>query len=358
VRIDWAEIRDFLNPFLWWSAYFGKVSYEMYICGQLVRLDAAPGRGFIASNEDYAQVAADVDARWQRVADQDDYPGHVEGFVADYAHQIDGQHEDPRQSWALHVSGLPAAKIDDPGHLDTIVNRHHQYANAPLCGTCGGEYVPKNAKDLRRHTMPINGCSCERNDDDAEYQLILSRERREWVATLTGPHLAEEGRTMRLPTLSGLQLATHSLYPLEELQAAWHATGQCDGSYSAAVRYDLGGEAGEHRAALFEARQARREASDEYHEHGRAAAKALADDGASLTDIAEVLWISRREAAGLIAYKPRPAEIMHFQSRSVTHLIRDHALPYLTHSVPAAVRQARVLADDVVREYRQGKTKA
>jgi hypothetical protein len=126
VRTDWREIRNWLNPYIWWSAYFGKESYVAYICGELVRLDSAPGRGFLASNDEYAKVAANVDALWEQVADRDSYPGHVEGFVAEYVREMDAQHKEPSAAWALLVSRLPAANIADPDHLDTII-RSHRY---------------------------------------------------------------------------------------------------------------------------------------------------------------------------------------------------------------------------------------
>ena len=109
----------------------------------------------------------------------------------------------------------------------------------------------------------------------------------------------------------------------------------------------------EDRASFLDARTARWQASRDYHAHGHDAARVLARDGASLAEIAQVLTVSRWEAARLIAYRPQHTRLVHRESQSVTHLIREHAVPYFAYAAPAAARQACILAADALREAMQ-----
>ena len=167
MRIDWADVRDFLNPLVWWAAYFGKTSYIIYICGQLVRLDAAPGRGYLTTTDEYAKVSCNIDAQWQQVADQDNYPGHVEAFVAEYAREIDAQHKDPRTAWNLLVSRLPPAARLEEGMWERTVEWHRAHAQEPLsmssnmCNTCGGLTDQNVADKMSALNLPgVYGCRC------------------------------------------------------------------------------------------------------------------------------------------------------------------------------------------------------
>jgi len=63
--------------------------------------------------------------------------------------------------------------------------------------------------------------------------------------------------------------------------------------------------------------------------------------------------VDRWEAARLIAYRPQHSQAVHWESQSVTHLIHEHAVPYLAYAAPAAARQAAILATDALREARQ-----
>jgi hypothetical protein len=189
---------------------------------------------------------------------------------------------------------------------------------------------------------------------DPEYHITISLDRREWVARLTGPYLPAAGRTARHTTLAGLHHALDRLYPVGEMEQASCAKGEVGCAYSTTTDYDLGQNVGEHRAALFEARSARWRAWRDYHAHGRDAAKALArEHGATLADIAEVLTVSRWEAARLMAYKPPRTRAFAWTSRGVAYLIREHAVPYLAYAAPAAARHAGILATDALREARQ-----
>jgi hypothetical protein len=188
---------------------------------------------------------------------------------------------------------------------------------------------------------------------DPEYRATISLDRGEWVAQLTGPYLPDEGRTARHATLAGLHQALDLLYPVAEMRQANRAKGQ-HGGWSTLIEYDLGPDTDEHRAALLDARTARWKASDDYHAHGHDAATALARDGASLAEIAQVLTVDRWEAARLIAYRPPHTQLVHgWESQSVTHLIHEHAVPYLANAAPAAARQARIFAADALREARK-----
>jgi len=189
---------------------------------------------------------------------------------------------------------------------------------------------------------------------DPEYRATISLDCGEWVARLTGPYLPDEGRTARHATLAGLHQALEPLYPVAEMRQADRAKGQHSSGWSTLIDYDFGPDMDEHRAALLDARTARWQTSRDYHEHGHDVATALARDGASLAEIAQVLTVDRWEAARLIAYRPQHTQLVHgWESQSVTHLIREHAVPYLAYAAPAAARQARIFAADALREAMQ-----
>jgi hypothetical protein len=187
-----------------------------------------------------------------------------------------------------------------------------------------------------------------------EYHVTVSLDRREWVARLTGPYLPAAGRRARHATLAGLHQAIGLLYPVESIERASRAKGEVGWAYSTITEYDLGPDVGEHREALFKARNARSQAWRDYNAHGHDAATTLArDHGATLADIAEALSVSRWEAARLMAYKPRRTRGFVVTSRGIAHLIREFAVPYLSYAAPAVARQARILAADALREARQ-----
>ena len=151
--------------------------------------------------------------------------------------------------------------------------------------------------------------AAEHDEENAnlEYHVTVSLDRREWVARLTGPYLAAAGRTARDATLAGLHEAVGLLYPAAEMEEASRAKGEVGWAYSTTIDYDLGPYVGELREELFKARNARQQAWRDYNAHGHEAATALAGEhGATLGDIAEVLNVSRWEAARLMAYNRRP----------------------------------------------------
>jgi len=151
--------------------------------------------------------------------------------------------------------------------------------------------------------------AAEHDEENAnlEYHVTVSLDRREWVARLTGPYLATAGRTARDATLAGLHEAVGLLYPAAEMEEASRAKGEVGWAYSTTIDYDLGPYVGELREELFKARNARQQAWRDYNAHGHEAATALAGEhGATLGDIAEVLNVSRWEAARLMAYNRRP----------------------------------------------------
>jgi hypothetical protein len=198
--------------------------------------------------------------------------------------------------------------------------------------------------------------AAEHDEDNAnlEYHVTVSLDRREWVARLTGPYLTAGGRTARHATLAGLHQAVGLLYPSADMERASRAKGEFGWAYSTTIDYDLGPDVGAHREALFKARHDRSQAWRDYNAHGRDAVTALAlEHGASLSDIAEVLSVSRWEAARLLAYEPPHAAGFRITGRGVTHLLREHVIPYLAYAAPAAARQARILAADSLREVMQ-----
>lgn len=179
------------------------------------------------------------------------------------------------------------------------------------------------------------------------FRQVISHEPPWWVVTVYGPFLRPEGVRARSRTLAGVQDAASSLYPHDQMQLAAGTSGV---GYHTDVSYDFGPGVNADRDAFIAACTARVAAESVYAKHGRAAAAELFGEmGATLADVAAVLFVSRFEAARLIAARPRQHKL--FAAR--VGLLREHAVRAVARAAATATAMAWIIAADALRVARR-----
>lgn len=176
----------------------------------------------------------------------------------------------------------------------------------------------------------------------AQYRIIVSRDGPRWMATAHGPGLPETGRSTTIRSLADLDDAASTLLeqadtPAPRNRRSWH------------YEYHLGPDTGDVLVSFGEAERAYYKAQREWAGRGHQIASALAaEDKATLREIAKLMGVDYWEAALLLAYRPRPHQLMSFGAWGGPFRRRE-VMEWAAYEAKWRIRVLRLVAEDKIR---------